>query len=162
NHWAAFQPLLVNRLYQMVVHSLIGRDRYTAGVAEAVIEVRQRDDNRLVTLLEVISPAKKITLAGTTAYTERVRAMQANTVDIDLLLQGRPLFDYANWDYAVMVTRSTHPERFEIYSSTLSKRLPSFRLPLGIDDRDAVLDLQLAVTQAYDLGDFRNKIDYTN
>src|SRR5262249_22594359 len=77
----------------------------------------------------------------------------------------QPMLEYSrdglpHWDYAVTVTRSTQPERYEIYTSTLRKRLPRFRLPLAPDDRDTVIDLQAAFTHCYDQGDFGAPIDY--
>lgn len=185
--WKAFQPLLVHSLYQMLLPGLL--DRYRARVGERdyaseealftsivreehkepFIEVRQRSDGRLITLIETISPANKITTEGRRVYTERreeVKRMNANLVEVDLVLQGQTLIDCAKdaastWDYAVVVTRWTHPDRYEIYSATLPKRLPRFRVPLASDDRDTVLDLQAAVARAYDQGDFSKLIDYT-
>ena len=185
--WPAFQPLVVHALYQMLLPGLM--DRYRARVGErdytseealftsivredhkeAFIEVRQRADGRLITLIEAISPANKITSEGRRLYLERreeVKRMNANVVEIDLILQGQTLIDCAKeasptWDYAVVVSRWTHPDRYEIYSATLPKRLPRFRVPLASDDRDTVLDLQAAVARAYDQGDFAKLIDYT-
>jgi hypothetical protein len=183
--WPAFQPLAIHALYQMLLPGLV--DRYRARVGEreytseealftsiiredhkeAFIEVRQRSDGRLITLIEVISPANKITREGRRLYLSRrdeVRKMNANIVEIDLVLQGQTLIECAKdaptWDYAVVVTRWTHPDRYEIYSATLPKRLPRFRVPLASDDRDTVLDLQAAVARAYDQGDFGKQIDY--
>jgi Holliday junction resolvase-like predicted endonuclease len=185
--WPAFQPVVVQALYQMLLPGLM--DRYRARVGEriycseqalftsiireehkeAFIEVRQRSDGRLITLVEVVSPANKLSAEGRKLYLERrdeVKKMNANVVEIDLVLQGQTLIDYAKdaaptWDYAVVVTRWTHPDRYEIYSATLPKRLPRFRVPLASDDRDTVLDLQSAVSRAYDQGDFAKHIDYT-
>jgi hypothetical protein len=42
----------------------------------------------------------------------------------------------------------------------VQKRLPKFKLPLAIDDRDAVLDLQDVFRRAYDTGGFHKQIDY--
>ena len=120
-------------------------------------------------MIEIISPANKITSEGRRLYLQRreeVRKMNANIVEIDLVLQGQTLIDCAKdaapaWDYAVVVTRWTHPDRYEIYSATLPKRLPRFRVPLASDDRDTVLDMQAAVARAYDQGDFLKLIDYT-
>ena len=74
-------------------------------------------------------------------------------------MQGKPTLTYSRdglpeYDYAVTVTRSTAPDRYEIYTATLQKRLPKFKLPLAADDRDALLDLQAAFARAYDLGNF--------
>ncbi|MBI1832417.1 MAG: DUF4058 family protein [Planctomycetes bacterium] len=184
--WPAFHALTVQALYQMLVPGLM--DRYRARVGEreytseealftsvvrenhkeSFVEVRQRSDGRLVTLVELISPANKITSEGRKHYLDRrdeVRKMNANVVEIDLVLQGQTVIDCAKdasptWDYAVVVSRWTHPDRYEIYSATLPKRLPRFRVPLASDDRDTVLDLQAAVSRAFDQGDFFKQIDY--
>jgi hypothetical protein len=184
--WPVFHHQLVMCLYQILLPGLV--DRYRARVAqrhylteqalftsvvreehhEDYIEIRQRTDTRLVTLLEVVSPANKMTSAGRAAYLDKRRegrTASANLVEIDLVLQGQPTLEYSrdglpDWDYAVTVTRSTQPERYEIYTATLQKRLPRFRLPLASDDRDTVLDLHTAFTRCYDQGGFAGKIDY--
>ena len=61
----------------------------------------------------------------------------------------------------VTVARATQMERFEIYTSTLQKRLPKFRLPLAPDDRDHVLDLQAVFTRCYDQNGYAARIDYS-
>jgi hypothetical protein len=60
----------------------------------------------------------------------------------------------------VTVTRATQPERYEIYTATLQKKLPRFRLPLAADDRDTVLDLQAAFNRSFDQGGFAAKVEY--
>jgi hypothetical protein len=184
--WPVFHHQLVMCLYQILLPGLV--DRYRARVAqrhyvteqalftsvlreehhEDLIEIRQRADNKLVTLLDLVSPANKLTTAGRDAYLDRRREGRqhgANLVEIDLVLQGQPTLEYSRdglpeWDYAVTVTRSTQPERYEIYTATLQKRLPRFRLPLAADDRDTVLDLHTAFSRCYDQGGFSAKIDY--
>jgi hypothetical protein len=184
--WPIFHHQLVMCLYQILLPGLV--DRYRARVAqrqyvteqalftsivreehhEDLVEVRQRSDGRLVTLLEVVSPANKTTPQGRAAYLDKRREGRsacANLVEIDLVLQGQPTLDYSrdglpDWDFAVTVTRATQPDRYEIYTATLQKRLPRFRLPLASDDRDTVLDLHTAFTRCYDQGGFAAKIDY--
>jgi predicted transcriptional regulator len=184
--WPTFQHQLVLSLYQILLPGLV--DRYRARIAqrqyvteqalftsiireehqEDYIEIRQRNDGRLVTLIDVVSPANKITAAGRSAYLEKrkeSRNVSANLVELDLVLQGEPTLDYSrdglpDWDYAVTVTRSTQPERYEIYTATLQKRLPRFRLPLAADDRDTVLDLHTVFSRCYDQGGFAARIDY--
>ena len=182
--WPAFHHHLVMCLYQILLPGLV--DRYRARVCqrhyvteqalftsvvreehhEDYVEIRQRNDGRLVTLLDVVSPANKTTRAGRTAYLDKRReAAGASLVEVDLVLQGQPTLEYSrdglpDWDYAVTVTRSTQPDRYEIYTSTLQKRLPRFRLPLASDDRDTVLDLHATFTRCYDQAGFAGKIDY--
>src|SRR5207302_1433015 len=98
-------------------------DRHT----EEFIEIRQRGDGRLVTLLDVVSPINKTTASGRQAYLAKrleARNCNANVVEIDLVLQGQPTLEYSrdglpDWDYAVTVTKSNQPERHEIYTATL-------------------------------------------
>jgi len=184
--WPNFHHELVMCLYQKLVPQLV--DRYRARVTqrhyateqalftsiireehhEDYIEIRQRTDGRLITLLEVVSPANKLTQQGRSAYLDRRReakAGNANLVEIDLVMQGQPTLDYSrdglpDWDHAVTVTRSTQPDRYEIYTATLQKRLPRFRLPLAADDRDTVIDLYEIFTRCYEQGNFATKIDY--
>jgi hypothetical protein len=186
--WPVFHHQLVLCLYQILLPGLV--DRYRARVGqrhyvteqalftsvvreehhEDYIEIRQRTDGRLVTLIDVVSPANKTTSTGRNAYLEKRkegRAANANLVELDLVLQGQPTLEYSrdglpDWDYAVTVTRSTQPERYEIYTATLQKPLPRFRLPLSADDRDTVLDLRTAFTRCYDQGGFAGKINYAH
>jgi hypothetical protein len=184
--WSSFQHQFVNCLYQILLPGLVdryrarvGQRRYTTEQAlftsiireehqEEFIEIRQRSDNRLITLVEVVSPTNKLLPQGRQAYLDKRREGRNNgagMVEIDLILQGQPLLDYSRdglpeWDYAVTVTRATQPERYEIYTATLQKRLPRFKLPLATDDRDTVLDLQAAFTRCFDQGGFAAQIDY--
>jgi hypothetical protein len=184
--WPVFHHQFVHSLHQILQPSLI--DRYRARIKqrhyvseesqsssvvgkehhEEYIEIRQKSDGRLITLVDAVSPANKLTAAGRAAYLARrceCKSANANLVEVDLVLQGRPTLEYSrdglpDWDYAITVTRSTQPERYEIYTVTLQKKLPRFRLPLADDDRDAVLDLQTAFTRCYDQGGLAGKIDY--
>ncbi len=184
--WPAFQHQLLACLYQVLLPGLVDRYRarignrtYTSEMAlftsvvkeehsEEFIEVRNRTDGRLVTLVEVVSPANKATPAGRAAYLERRRdalLQRAGVVEIDLVLQGKPTLTFSRdglpeYDYAVTVTRGASPDRYEIYTTTLAKRLPKFKVPLAADDRDALLDLQAAFSRAFDLGNFTAQVDY--
>ncbi len=184
--WPAFQHQLLACLYQILLPGLVDRYRARVGTrtyvsemplftsiireqyAEEYIEIRNRTDGKFVTLLEVVSPANKTTPAGRQAYLDarqQAAAQKAGIVEIDLIMQGKPLLTYSRdglpeYDYAVTVTRSNTPDRYEIYTSTLQKKLPKFKLPLAADDRDALLDLQTAFARAYELGTFANQVDY--
>lgn len=185
--WPVFHHQFVAGLYQVLLPGLV--DRYRARVCtrsyavelplftsvlreshdEEYIELRDRGDGRLITQIDVVSLANRTTTHGREAYLQTRRTAEghrASLVEIDLLTQGEPLLDFPRdnlpeYDYAVTVTRPTAPGRFEIYTSTLQKRLPKFRLPLAADDRDAPLELQDVFRRAYDLAGFNSSIDYT-
>jgi hypothetical protein len=135
---------------------------------EPYVEIRQRTDNRLVTLVDFVSPSNRTTTAGKAAYLEtRTEALtqRAAVVEIDLVTQGKPPLDFDRSQlpahhFTVTVTRGTAPHRHQVYAAVLSKRLPPFKLPLAADDRDTVIDLQVSFTRAYDAADFSRKIDY--
>ena len=114
--WPTFQHQLVSCLYQILLPGLV--DRYRARIAqrhyvteqalftsvvreehhEDYIEIRQRSDGRLVTLVDVVSPANKLTTAGRSAYLDTRREGKnagANLVEIDLVLQGQPTLEYS-------------------------------------------------------------------
>lgn len=185
--WPSFHRHMVAAVYQMLLPGLV--DRYRARVvprtytselvlftsvtkekhAEEFIEIRSRTDGRLVTLVEVVSVGNRTTTAGKAAYLATRTAAQADragVVEIDLLTQGRPPLELDRtalppFDHTVCVTRGRTPDRHEIYASGLRKRLPKIKLPLSPDDRDTVLDLQMAVVRAYDTGRFETQLDYT-
>src|SRR5262249_22189360 len=153
--WAAFHHQLVASLYQLLLPGLV--DRYRARVAarnyvsefplftsviredhsEEYIEIRSRSDRKLVTLVDVVSPANRTTAAGRVAYLatrQQAITARAATVEVDLVTQGKPMLDFSReglpeYDHAVTVTRSTAPDRYEIYTATVQKRLPKFKLP---------------------------------
>lgn len=184
--WPVFQHQLLACLYQVLLPGLVDRYRARVGTraytsemilftsilkeehAEEYIEVRNRTDGKLVTLIEVVSPSNKTTPEGRAAYLDKRKeaiACRAGIVECDLVLQGKPTLNYSRdglpeFDYAVTVTRPTSPDRYEIYTATLQKRLPKFKVPLAADDRDAMLDLQAAFARAFDLGNFASQIDY--
>jgi len=184
--WPEFQHHFVTSLYQILLPGLV--DRYRARVGqrqyetlqplftslvrekhtEEYIEIRQRSDARLVTFIDVVSLANKTIQTSRQAYLDKRRESKsaaANLVEIDLIMQGQATLDYSrvglpDADHVVTVTRPTQPERYEVYTATLQKRLPRFRLPLAADDHDTHLDLQVAFTRAFDLGSFASKINY--
>jgi hypothetical protein len=186
--WPGFQHQFVACLYQILLPGLVDHYRARVGCrafttefalftsvvreqhAEEFIEVRGRADGRLVTLIEVVSPANKTTPAGRTAYLAARKAAEqakAATVEIDLVTQGSPTLDFDRaglpaYDQCVTVTRASAPGRYEIYTSTLQKRLPKFKVPLAPDDRDALLDLQDVFRRAYDQGTFGRQINYAS
>jgi len=176
--WPWFQHHLAITL-QRTLSSLVG-ERYSVEISERrfqagnkehcdeYVSIHAKADGRLVTLLDIVSPADKLTEAGRAACKDTRQAAKesgASVVEIDLVLQGEPLLGYSreglpHWDYAATVTRGTTPERYEIYTSTLEKRLPRFRVPLASDERDTVVNLQDAFSQTYDDCGFANEIDY--
>src|SRR6266404_4091472 len=104
--WPVFHHQLVTCLYQILLPGLV--DRYRARVSqrhyvteqplftsivreehhEELIEIRQRNDSRLVTLVDVVSPANKTSDGGREAYLAKRRESRSSgtrLVEIDLV-----------------------------------------------------------------------------
>jgi hypothetical protein len=185
-YWPTFHYNLMNVLFQVITPSLV--ERYRARVLERVftvehvlftsvtreehrepyLEIRQRSDGKLMTLIEAVSPTNKTTAKGRQSYLEKRQEAQhtrANIVEIDLVLEGQRIHDFSRenlptWDYNVVVTRAPRPDQYELYTANLDKRLPRFKLPLAPDDRDTVIDLQAALHRVYDQADFAATVNY--
>jgi hypothetical protein len=127
-------------------------------------------DNRIVTAIEVLSPANKFPGAGRESYLKKQEELwyaDTNLVEIDLLRAGEAtvrvsdekLKQLGKHHYLVAVTRNW-PTRCELYGFTLQQRLPRARIPLAGDDPDVVLDLQSAFERCWETGPYPELLHY--
>jgi hypothetical protein len=143
-------------------------------VHEAFLEIRDRNSGmKVVTIIEVVSPANKYAGPGRDSYVAKQREVfdsPANLVEIDLLRYGPHVLavpEYGTrmrftYDYLTSVSRAAAGRRrFEVYPRRLDQRLPRIRVPLAADDGDTVLDVQAVVERAYEQGAYRDWIDYS-
>lgn len=125
------------------------------------VEIRDAG-GRLITIIEVLSPKNKSD-EGQATYRRRQHnyiSAGVNLVEIDLLRKGErvlsiPLSEIPNraWTpYMVCVFRATEPDQRKIYPLPLRDRLPAIRIPLRASDKDAVLELQPLIDQAFERG----------
>jgi hypothetical protein len=128
---------------------------------------------RIVTVIEVVSPTNKYAGAGRDSYLakqEQILQSDAHLVEIDLLRHGQHVLcipeykarDRGYYDYLVCVNRARdHRARYELYPRRLADRLPRIRIPLAGDDPDVVLDVQAVLEQTYEAGRYRDRINYS-
>ena len=119
---------------------------------------------KIVTTIEVVSPSNKALGSPRRAYRRKQRdtlKSDCHLVEIDLLRRGatcsapRPLLRAETpYDYLVCVNRWPERHRYELYPRPLRDRLPIVRLPLSHPDPDAPLDIQEALEEVYEEGDF--------
>ena len=135
---------------------------------EPFVEIRQKSSgDKLVTLIEMLSPANRTHPEGRHRYEQRrqeARSEGTHLVELDLVLQGQTCLEadltaLTENQYVCCVTRAVRPIKHELYGSLLSKRLPRIRLPMLADERDLVLDVQALVNRVYDRC-FDGQIDY--
>lgn len=142
---------------------------------ESFVEVRRRhgSEDRLVTTIEVLSPANK-TLGnpGRTSYRDKQRevlAGQTHLIEIDLLRGGEhttavprdlAIAKAGAFDYHVCVRRFDQPGIYYVYPIKLESRLPGIVIPLMPGDADASLSLQAVFDRAYDEGPYSRVVFY--
>lgn len=142
-----------------------------AAPADAVklisVEVHDRDGNRLVTAIEILSPVnKRRGQEGWLEYRRRREAILAggaNLVEIDLLRRGEPparLIGLPEASYFVFLTRAQRVGQSEVWPLSVRDSLPVIPVPLQEGDADVALDLGRALRDAYDEAGYELSIDY--
>jgi hypothetical protein len=132
---------------------------------ETFIEIREAGTgNRVVTVIEFLSPANKIPGAGRDLYQQKqneLRQAGVSLVEVDLIRSGEPVFVFQRLrsTYRVAVRRGWKPTKLEFYPISMRERLPGIRVPLRQVDQDVPLNLQPIVDQAYQNGRY-DLIDY--
>jgi hypothetical protein len=132
--------------------------------------VEAADASRVVTAIEVLSPANKRRGQGRKSFLQKRKILlnsDASFVEIDLLRDGRPTTKLSASEtahlgpchYRVVVLRND-PERDEIYPIPLGRRLPVVGIPLADGDSDVPLDLQAAFTRCWEEGPYPEILRY--
>ncbi|MGF1535092.1 MAG: DUF4058 family protein [Elainellaceae cyanobacterium] len=135
-------------------------------VTEGYLEIRESATKRVVTLIEVLSPANKRNGEGRQKYLEKrqtVLSSATHFVEIDLLRQGEPmpLASGHQTDYQVLVSRSDDRPTAERYAFNLQEQIPKFLLPLDTEDAEPVVDLKRLLDQVCQNTAVDIDIDYT-
>jgi hypothetical protein len=129
-------------------------------VRERYITIRERESQELVTVIEVLLPSSKQPgCDGRTHYLS-----EANLVEVDLLRGGERLpvvGMHPSCDYVVIVSRRKTRPLGNAYPMFLRQKLPVIDIPLSEGDPDLKLDLQSALTSAYDRAGYDYSLDYT-
>jgi hypothetical protein len=143
-----------------------------AEVTERFIQILDvRSGGRVVTVIEVLSPADKLLGRGRNEYlAKQLQYVEGgvNLVEIDLLRIGQHttlaklglISPEKITTYHASTFRASRPEFLEYYAIPFRSPLPRLPIPLRATDPDAVLDLQTVLDTAYDRGRY-DDIDYT-
>jgi hypothetical protein len=136
-------------------------------IHEAFLEVIDRQERMVVTVIEILSPTNKVSgsrgRASYLAKRQEVMTSPSHLVEIDLLRAGvaihtRELLPPA--DYYVHVSRKVQRPKGVVWPILLAQRLPAISIPLRPDDEDVSLDLQEVLSTAYDRAAYDVAIDY--
>jgi hypothetical protein len=124
-----------------------------------------RFGEKVVTAIEVLSPENKRPGDGMVQFRRKqdeYRAAKVNRVNIDLLREGRRMFEFPEGrldpelrkPYFVSVYRSQKPNQSEVYAIDLRDPLPLIGIPLHAGDPDVELELQPLFSRVYRNGRF--------
>jgi hypothetical protein len=130
------------------------------------VEIRVAAERKLVTAIELLSPANKRG-EGRKEYLDKRRRLLLSTahlMEIDLLREGQrvpmrePLPPTA---YYVFLSRVGKRPVTDVWPIGLDEPLPTVHVPLLDGDPDVPLDLQLAFTTVYDLCSYDIAVNYS-
>lgn len=128
------------------------------------LEIRDRDHNRLITAIEVLSPVNKRPpgAAPYRAKRERLHQKGVHVLEIDLLRRGERSIIHRRLPtshYLVALTRA-QPSQIQCWAIDLREALPIVPVPLQASEPDVALDLGLALQQVYQKARYDVSIDY--
>jgi hypothetical protein len=151
---AMVEPLEVTTLIEDEIH-------------ESRIEVIDRLEKSVVTVIEVLSPTNKVPgsrgRASYEAKREQVMHSSSHFVEMDLLRDGEGFPPYEALpphEYRVHVSRVERRPRGTLWPIRLDQSLPEIPIPLHKGDADAKVDLQQALTVVYEHAAYDLDIDY--
>lgn len=137
-------------------------------VREAHIEIRAGKDGRVVTIIDVLSPANKVVASGVrNAYLDkRNRWLNSSThfVEIDLLRGGTrispPGVILRPTDYRIIISPVEKRPMADHWFVYLHRPLPTIPIPLAEGDEPASLELKEVFSEVYDRARYDLQIDY--
>jgi hypothetical protein len=132
---------------------------------ETYIEILQRPDRTLVTVIELLSPANKED-PGRSLYLAKRNSLLCqpiHVVELDLLLCGQRLplsKDYPSGHYFALVARGNRRPDCQVYAWTVRQPLPPIPIPLMPPDSDVWIELGAVFATTYERGRYARSLDY--
>lgn len=133
---------------------------------EGYLELREVGTNRVITVIEILSPKNKRTGKGREEYENKrqeVLRSSSHLVEIDLLRAGKPMpvKGGTNTDYRILISRANRRPRAQLYAFSVREEIPPFLVPLQPGDAEIQVELQALFAEIYDQAGFDLSIDYT-
>jgi hypothetical protein len=123
------------------------------------IEIRDRETGRIITVIELLSPANKQSGQDRRQFLgkrDELLASEINYIEIDLLRAGprMPVDNLPDCEYYALVSRAALRPTADLWPIRLAEPLPNIPVPLREPDADATLDLRRALDQAFEAGGY--------
>ena len=136
-------------------------------VQERYLEIRETQTDKVITLVELLSPKNKRPGEGREAYLrkrQRVLTSATHLVEIDLLHQGMPMPLQGNVRpsaYRILVSSSQQRPQAALYAFNLPDLIPSFHLPLRSPQPGPTINLKPLLDGIYDRAGYSLRLTLT-
>jgi len=130
------------------------------------LEIRELETQKVVTVIEMLSPFNKRTGKGRDEYLARraeILLSDVHLVELDLLREGERLpmgKPLPPGQYYAIVSRSYKRPIAEVYAWTIRQPLPTIPIPLKRGEADVMLDLQSVLNSVYDRAGYDYRLPY--
>lgn len=137
-----------------------------APVRVTYLEVRQAPDDRVVTVVEILSPSNKAPGSGRTDYIrkrEDILTSPVNLVEIDLLRGGEPMpltTPVPPCHYRILVSRERWRPSARLFPFTVMNAIPKFPLPLLEGDAKIEADIGPLLSGMHHTGRYNMAVNY--
>jgi hypothetical protein len=133
---------------------------------ERYLVVREVATQEVVTVIEILSLANKLTHEGREAYEAKrqiVLGSKTNLVEIDLLRAGEPLppFRAGQSDYRILISPAPDRPRATAYVFSVRHPIPTISIPLRPGEPQPILPLNQLLHDLYDRASYDLAIDYS-
>ena len=137
-------------------------------VTERYLEIREVETNRVITIIELLSPTNKSTREGRDEYdTKRMKVLRSMThlVEIDLLRGGQPpAFKVQQGsgesDYRIVISRAFGRPTANVYLFSVRQPIPDVPIPLKRNEDEPILPLNQLIHQLYERARYDLIVDY--
>jgi len=134
---------------------------------QVTVKIRLRENNRVVTVIELLSPINKRTGPGREEYLEKRDAYiktGLHIVEIDLLRRGPRMPFHGTLPrchYLIAVRNAYRRPNADLWPLSMRQPLPVIPVPLLQPDPDVPLDLGFALRTAYERARYDLRVDYS-
>ena len=154
-------------VYEAVTHRRTVLVPLPDEIRETYLEIRSTAEDRVVTVVELLSPTNKRPGESRRRYEEKRLAIfgsRTHLVEIDLLRAGEPMpMDGCPPDvaYRILISRAERRPQADLLVFGVREPIPPFALPLLRGDDEPTVELNRLLHDLYDRAGFDLRIDYS-
>lgn len=134
-------------------------------ITERYLVVREVATEEVITVIEILSLANKLTSEGRQEYLNKrntVLSSQTNLLEIDLLRAGEPMppFEYNEGGYRILVSAASESPMARVFRFSVRNPIPDISVPVRPSEDEPALPLNTLLHDVYDRGSYDLAIDY--